>query len=286
MMAKRALLGNNSRALVRQQLSQQSKRGFSSSAGSTFGRSIAFGCGAAAVTGLTYINYMGHKAYMQATPEQRLDLFNPIVKTRVQKTFAYFGTACMSTGAIMFALRNSSIVTMNPWLLFAVSIGTMIGTRACDYEANFVMKNMFYAAFVGSIGVTLLPLVHIYAPAVLYDAALATGVTMGALSSVAYNAPSEQFLNWGGPLACGLGGMLGVSLLSILFPGSAALRSIWLYGGLVLFSGLTLFDVQMIMHRAKSQKIYDPINGSVDIYMDAVNLFVRFAQILGGSKRK
>ena len=90
----------------------------------------------------------------------------------------------------------------------------------------------------------------------------------------------------GGPLACGLGGLLGVSLLSILYPGSAALRSIWLYGGLGLFSAFVLFDVQHIMHRAKTQHVYDPISGSISIYMDAVNLFVRFAMILGNSKRK
>lgn len=48
-----------------------------------------------------------------------------------------------------------------------------------------------FAGFVGAMSVNLLPLVHIYASAVLYDAALATGVTMGALSTVAYNSPSE-----------------------------------------------------------------------------------------------
>ena len=66
-MAKKALLTNN-RVVVKSQLTQQSKRGFSSRTGSSFGKSIAFGCGAAAVTGLTYINYMGHQASMKATP--------------------------------------------------------------------------------------------------------------------------------------------------------------------------------------------------------------------------
>lgn len=113
----------------------QSKRGFSTGTGSTFGRSLALGCGGVALTGLTYINYMGHRAAMKATPEQRLDLFNPIVKARVQKTFAYFGGACMSTGGIMFALRNSSLVSMNPWVLLAASLGTLVGTHMLDYES-------------------------------------------------------------------------------------------------------------------------------------------------------
>jgi len=136
------------------------------------------------------------------------------------------------------------------------------------------------------MSVSLLPLIHAYAMPVIYDALIATGVTVGALSSVAYNAPSEQFLSWGGPLAVGLGGMLGVSLLSILYPGSPALRSIWLYGGLALFSAFLLYDVQKVMYRAKTQHVYDPISGCTGIYLDAINLFVRFAMIFGNSKKK
>jgi len=183
----------------------------------------------------------------------------------------------MGTGYLMYALRNSRLVAMNPWVLFGSSILCLFGTHMLDYNTQFVPKNLMYGAFIGTMSISLLPLVHIYASAVLYDAAIATGVTMGALSTVAYNSPSEQFLNWGGPLACGLGGLLGVSLLSILYPGSPALRSIWLYGGLALFSAFVLYDVQKIMYRAKTQHEYDPISGSISIYMDAVNIFVRFA---------
>ena len=77
---------------------------------------------------------------------------------------------------------------------------------------------------------------------VIYDALIVTGITMGSLGLVAYNSPSEQFLKWGGLLSLGLGGLLGVSFLSIFYPGSPALKNIWLYGGLALFSAYVLFD--------------------------------------------
>lgn len=204
----------------------------------------------------------------------------------MQKTFAYFGGACTLTGGMMYALRSSALVHMNPWLLLGLAIGSMIGTQMIDYNRHWVLKNAAYATFIGTMSVTLLPLIHLYAMPVIYDALIATGVTMGGLCTVAYNAPSEQFLNWGGPLAVGLGGMLGVSLLSMIYPGSAALTSIWLYGGLALFSASVLYDVQHIMHRAKTQHMYDPINASIGVYMDAINLFVRFVMIFGNSKRK
>ncbi len=87
-------------------------------------------------------------------------------------------------------------------------------------------------------------------------------------------------------MAIGLGGMMGVSLLSMLSPGSPVLTSIWLYRGLGLFSAFVLYDVQKVIHRAKTEAKYDPINGSIGIYMDAVNIFIRFVMIFGNSKKK
>ena len=121
---------------------------------------------------------------------------------------------------------------------------------------------------------------------ILFDAMLATGVTVGSLGLVAYNAPSQQFLNMGGVLAIGLGGMLGISILSMFNPLSPALYNIWLYGGLGLFSLFVLYDTQMILERAKTMKVYDPINNSMRIYIDAVNIFIRFAMIFGNAKKK
>ena len=166
---------------------------------------------------------------------------------------------------------------MNPWLLLGGSIGSLIGCAMCDYDHAFPAKAACFSAFVGLTGMSMVPLLHIYAMPVIYDAMIATGVTVGGLSAVAYNAPSEQFLNWGGPLALGLGGLCGVSLLSVLYPGSPALTNIWLYGGLALFSAFLLYDTQKILHRAKTQQRYDPMWESIHVYLDAVNLFVRFA---------
>lgn len=112
---------------------------------------------------------------------------------------------------------------------------------------------MLYAGWIGLMGTSLVPLVHMFAAPILFDAMLATGVTVGSLGAVAYFSPSQQFLNMGGVLSIGLGGMLGISLLSMFNPGSAALHNIWLYGGLALFSAFVLYDTQMILMRAKTQ---------------------------------
>lgn len=188
----------------------------------------------------------------------------------------------------MFMLRNSAWA-MNPvggFASFFVMIGLMFGIASTDYETNWALKNLMYTGYVGLMATTLVPMIHMYGAAVMYEAALATGVTMGSLGAVAYNAPSQQFLNMGGPLAIGLGGMLGVSMLSMFYPGSAMLTNIWLYGGLGLFGAFVLYDTQKIIEKAKTRNKFDPCWESISIYMDAINLFVRFAMILGNNRKK
>jgi growth hormone-inducible transmembrane protein len=210
-----------------------------------------------------------------------------MVQQRIGTTMAYFSGACCTTGAMMYALRNSSrALSMNPWLLLGLSFGTMFATHSVDYERNWVLKNMLYGGFIGTISLSLVPLIHMYSMPIIYDACIATSMTIGSLGVVAYNSPSEQFLKMGGPLALGMGGLMGVSLLSILYPGSPALTNIWMYGGLALFSMYVLHDTQRIMYNAKTQKQFDPIVNSIHVYMDAVNIFVRMVMLLGNSKKK
>ena len=109
---------------------------------------------------------------------------------------------------------------------------------------------------------------------------------MGSLGMLAYNAPSEQFLNWGGPLVCALGGIIGVSILQIIYPYSQMLNNIRLWGGIAVMSGFVLFDTQMIMHKAKTQKQYDPISNAIEIYLDFIILFKDFVEILAESEKK
>jgi FtsH-binding integral membrane protein len=120
---------------------------------------------------------------------------------------------------------------------------------------------------------------------VITDAALATGVSMSAFAAVAYNAPSEQFLMWGGAIGLLSGGMLAVSLLGML-TGSRSLYNIWLYGGLAMAGIYTMYDTQKIIYNAKHQTQFDPINNAFEIYMDAIMFFIRFLIMFNDSKNK
>lgn len=210
-----------------------------------------------------------------------------LVQQRLGQTLGYTAYGLLSTSAFVYYMRHSDVaMRMNPWLMLGGTIALMFGAHAADYHTMYPVKLAMYTGMTGMIGLSILPLIQASSMALVADAALATGISMTSLAAIAYNAPSEQFLNWGGPLALGCGGMFAVSMMGMFFPGSQALYNIWLWGGLGLTGALTLYKTQAIMYRAKTEQYFDPLGNSIGIYMDAVNFFVRFMMILGNRKSK
>ncbi len=64
------------------------------------------------------------------------------------------------------------------------------------------------------------------------------------------------------------------------------------YGGLILFGGFLLYDTQKIISKAERHPVgwgappFDPVNASIGIYMDTINIFIRIVSILAGGNRR
>jgi growth hormone-inducible transmembrane protein len=175
-------------------------------------------------------------------------------------------------------------------------IGSGMVARSIPYTPGLGVKQLAWAAHAAIIGAVVAPLCFVGGPIMLRAAWYTAGV-VGGLSTIAVCAPSEKFLTMGGPLAMGLGVVFASSLAGMFLPATTALGaglySISLYGGLLLFSGFLLYDTQKIVKRAENQPLYgaepfDPVNNSISIYMDTLNIFIRIVSILagGGNRRK
>lgn len=176
-------------------------------------------------------------------------------------------------------MRSPAVMNMvmrQGWIALGVSMAAMIGSgmvaRSIPYQEGFGAKQMAWLAHAGVIGVVLAPLSLLGGPLVIRAAWYTAGV-VGGLSTVAVCAPSDKFLNMGGPLAIGLGVVFASSLGSMFLPPTTALgsglHSMALYGGLVLFSMFLMYDTQRIIRNAETQpnhygvngvRLYDPIN--------------------------
>jgi len=88
---------------------------------------------------------------------------SPLVRSRVGATMGYFGYGISASAGICFALRNNMRVANmgfgGYFLLFAGLFGSLLGAKILDHETQFPAKALCYTAFVGIMGVSMLPLI-------------------------------------------------------------------------------------------------------------------------------
>ncbi|KJA28628.1 hypothetical protein HYPSUDRAFT_62270 [Hypholoma sublateritium FD-334 SS-4] len=215
-------------------------------------------------------------------------------KSLLNESFKYTGGGLVLTALAARSLFRSGvafkIMATNPWVVLGVSlvgsIGTMMGVMYTPPEKTF-QKHLFWLGFNACQAATLSPL-FFFSPAILSRAALYTVGIVGSISYVGATATNDKFLNLGGPLLAGVTVVALSSLAPMVLPmglrSLAITEAISLYGGLALFGGFVLYDTQKILKHARLAEAghmkADPINESIGLELDMINIFIRLVQIL------
>nr|AFK11640.1 Growth hormone-inducible transmembrane protein [Callorhinchus milii] len=263
-----------------------------------------FVAGGAAV-GLGALCYYGLGMSNEIGAIEKAVIWPQYVKERIRSTYMYFagsiGLTALSAVAVSRSPMLMNLLMKNSFLAIGATFAAMIGAgmlvRSLPYTERPSMKHLAWLLHAGVMGAVVAPVTLLGGP-LLIRAAWYTAGIVGGLSTVAMCAPSEKFLNIGGPLAIGLGFVFASSVGSMFLPPTsmlgAGLYSVAIYGGLVLFGMFLLYDTQKVIKQAESFPVYavqkfDPINACIGIYMDTLNIFIRVAAMLGnggGSSRK
>jgi len=222
--------------------------------------------------------------------------WNEYVTKRVHDTYKYFGGGLGLTAASAYYFFRSGVIhrmlATHPIAFsiggLVVTMGSMIATRSISQE-NYAAKMASWSVFNIAMGATMAPAFFLGGPLVL-RAAVYTGGVVGGLSLVAMASKSDQFLSWGQPLALGLGIVFVTSLGRVFLPAHffvahSIMENVVMYGGLALFSGFVLYDTQKITYKAQHVRDFDPINESMHIYLDAVNLFQLILRFMSNRKK-
>merc|ERR550534_1509737 len=251
-----------------------------------------------AALGLGALAFYGLGMSSEAGAVDRTVAWPQYVRDRVRDTYFYFGSSLAATAGTAAAMN---LVNRGGFIAMGVSIAAMIGSsmvaRSIPYTPGVGAKQAAWLAHCAVVGAVIAPICLLGGP-ILTRAAWYTAGMVSGLSTVAVCAPSDKFLYMGGPLAMGLGIVFCASLGSAFLPPTTAmgagLYSVAMYGGLILFGAFLLYDTQKIIYKAERHPqqgygapAFDPINASMSIYMDTINIFIRIAQLLaGGGRRK
>jgi len=177
----------------------------------------------------------------------------------------------MVFGLSFLITRLSSLVSLGMFFAYALLNGLTLGVIVVSYTAEGITSSGqviggdasgVVAAFLGASAV--------FASAALYGA-----VTKRDLTSL------------GGILFMGVIGLLVMMLVQIfLFPGSGALNFAIGAIGVLIFTGLTAYDVQRIQRGAMPglNKDSASVMGALMLYLDFVNLFLMMLRLFGGNR--
>merc|ERR1739848_875 len=171
----------------------------------------------------------------------------------------------------------------------ALMMGSGYVCRSVPFDGNaFGTKAALYYLHMGIVGAVISPICALGGPIVLRAAGL-TACVMAGLATTAMVAPCDAYLKTYGFVNVGCWMMLGACAMSFFPMGAGVqmgLSSIIMFGGLALFSVKGFMDVQRAVTIAQQPGQYDPINHSLHITMDAINIFIRLAMMMANGKRR
>ena len=153
------------------------------------------------------------------------------------------------------------------------------------YSTNSIPRTLSYVSLIVGNGIVMTPMFFAIPNAVL-PAFIASSSVFGGATYYAMTRKTGELETWGSALYGGLTGMVGISLLGL---GSNLIfghnwfgdlsHVISLYGGIPLFTGLVAYDTHKSIDKYQSGDP-DHLGCSTELYLDFINLFVRFMEIV------
>ncbi|MBX7160847.1 MAG: Bax inhibitor-1/YccA family protein [Acidimicrobiia bacterium] len=202
------------------------------------------------------------------------------------------GLAITFAIALMFQSQGAKIA---PWLWPAIfiqlgiAIGMGFGLRKLSAGAVTALYLVYCAVTGFTFAVLFAALAASGQSAVIWPAFLATAGTFGLMALI--GATTKMDLSkFGAFLFFALIGIVIVSLLGI-FINATAITWIVMYGGLLVFMGLTVYEVWALKNKREYADMLGPagdrklaVYGAFSLYLNFINIFIRMLYILGGSR--
>jgi FtsH-binding integral membrane protein len=166
-------------------------------------------------------------------------------------------------------------------IAFVIALVALFGLRAAAARSQQLAITLLFAIGL-LLGVGLGPVIESYAsaqPGVVYQAAAATGLFIGAFGAYGY-ATRRDLSGWGRTLFFGLLALIvfGLVTLFVSIPGGNVIYALL---GLGLFAALTIYDFNRLRRLGMDQATLI----AASIFLDVLNVFQFMLLLFGGGRR-
>ncbi|BDV02027.1 membrane protein [Thermodesulfomicrobium sp. WS] len=200
-------------------------------------------------------------------------------------------TALVAYGVVTSA-AIAGIIFGSPlvfWGLVLGELGLVLAISGAVHRMSAGTATGLFLLYSALNGATLSAVLLAYSGAAVFKAFLVTAGTFGVMSI--YGATTQRDLSgMGSFLFMGLVGIILASVVNI-FLASPAVDFVISAVGVLVFTGLTAYDTQMLRQMGETAPMDDAlairrgtILGALRLYLDFINLFLMLLRFFGGSR--
>ncbi|MBE2278082.1 MAG: Bax inhibitor-1/YccA family protein [Rhodobacteraceae bacterium] len=221
------------------------------------------------------------------------------LRAHMNKVYGLMSVAMVITAGVAWAVGSSDTLlaifrdpmTLRPnilgWVVMFAPLGMVFAFSAMINRMSAAAAQFFFYAFAAVMGLSLAWIFQVFTGVSIASTFLVTAIAFAGLSLYGY-VTKRDLSAMGTFLVMGLIGLIVASILN-LFIGSAGLAFAISVIGVLIFAGLTAWDTQTIKNNyiqhamAMDQEwlAKSAIMGSLNLYMDFLNLFMFLLQFMG-----
>lgn len=225
-----------------------------------------------------------------------VELSNHTFGKFLSKVFLYVAFGVLISGIMGYAWLHvpafrsffASIVfsRFGMYIVLAVQIGLVFLLRSVMNKGNLFASFLVYIAYAITISLTFAIVGLLFRTTTIYKAFFTAVVLFGTMSFIGLTTKVDltRFSNL---FSIGLIVLIGTSVLNAIIFRATYMDLIISAVGLILFLGLTAFDIQKLrqiylhyQHDESALKVYS-VYGAFELYLDFINIFLSLVRLFG-----
>jgi FtsH-binding integral membrane protein len=221
-----------------------------------------------------------------------------VVQTFLARVYTFMALGLGITGIVALAVATSptamAFIFGGRWILMALIGAELLLVMAfapVAARASAGVAGLMLLVYSVLNGVTMASIFMVYTRGSIGGTFLVTGATFGALA--AYGTVTKRDLSSLGSFA--MMGLVGLVIASVvnLFLGNPMLYWLTTFVGVIVFTGLTVYDTAKLKTIAtlsagqgREAETKLALQGALSLYLDFINLFLMLLRLFGGGRRR
>lgn len=235
--------------------------------------------------------------YQKDIMEGSLSEKHAISRTFTSRVMSYMAAAIAISGVIAYLfgtdmsmmnyLVNFETGSLKPlaWVAMFAPFGLVLWMGMGINKMSASTMLMVFIAFSALMGISLSTIFLVYSLGSIYLTFFVTSITFGIMAFVGYYTQTD-LSKFGGILRMAVIGLI-VAMVVNMFMGSAMMDYIISMFGVLIFTGLTAYDMQKIrqigmqVETGTESESKLALMGALTLYLDFINLFLFLLRLMG-----